>query len=157
MESCIETAKQRGLPPVEVVAIVEHFESKPGAWTPGAICFRIRNGRPGQDPSEGWPKVSDGYKREVRAQDLDKQRQQRYHESGELAAILEQERLDNDQLERECGDEFDKLPEDERLQLAQEVLSLAQLDRYRHDPEGPDRYDVLEAWRERREGAQCPT
>lgn len=62
-EGPIQTARERGLTPEDVIAIVEHAESLPGAWGPGAVRRRVLTALPGQEASAGWMETSGDFKR----------------------------------------------------------------------------------------------
>lgn len=53
-EAPIEAAKARGVPPEQVIAIVDHALAHPGAWGPGAVRRRVFTALPGQSPDDGW-------------------------------------------------------------------------------------------------------
>lgn len=51
----LRSARENGLRPIEVLRLVETYQAAGGAWTPGALHWRISNGVTGQPPTEGWP------------------------------------------------------------------------------------------------------
>jgi hypothetical protein len=53
--AAITEAQRHGLTPAHVLALVQHWRSKPGAWGIGALRMRIGIGLPGQSPDVLWP------------------------------------------------------------------------------------------------------
>lgn len=55
-KSALETARQSGVTPDHVLAILRFYESEPSAFGPGALYHRLRYCHPRIAPAEGWTK-----------------------------------------------------------------------------------------------------
>ena len=51
-------ALAKGTPPTRILAIIAHYRSRPGAWTPGALFRRVEIDHPSIAIDQGWPPVS---------------------------------------------------------------------------------------------------
>jgi hypothetical protein len=56
-EGLLVEAAARGVQPNDVTALADHFESRPGAWTAGALTIALKRWSPGQpyDAAALWP------------------------------------------------------------------------------------------------------
>jgi hypothetical protein len=64
----VQAAVANGLTPEYVDQLIDAWASKPGAWAPGALHFRIANAVPSQDPAEGWPQPKPQPKKRTQAE-----------------------------------------------------------------------------------------
>lgn len=53
--SAVERAIANGAPPALLSGLIDHYESRPGAWGLGALHYRIRQASPGQAIESLWP------------------------------------------------------------------------------------------------------
>ena len=106
--AAIRDAQANGMTVAEVRAIVEHWQSMPGAWPPGALHHRIRTGTPGLAVGEGWVPVEKAYARD-QATKAGTERQRRDSEKRQQQDSADKAELER--LEREHGAELDALPQ----------------------------------------------
>lgn len=104
--SAIEAAQGRGCSPYDIMRLIEHARSKPGAYGPGAIFTRVSQAVPSADPSFGWPNENKGYRQQKAIKEAESKRDQE-------VAEREQKRLQDqrarDQLERTFGPQLDAM------------------------------------------------
>jgi len=82
----VESAFARGATPTDIERIVQHFRACPEAWTPGALCHRVKNFHPDQTPEKGWPKPSAKFTDRLRASgSAERKQQQETRERDEAA------------------------------------------------------------------------
>lgn len=108
--------------PADVLAIIAHWRSKPGAWGLGALHMRLRFVSPGCDPAKCWVPESEAWRREQknRAQSAYAQERRRQEVAHRAAAAKQQAALDL--LEALYGGTLDALPADELASLAAEAF-----------------------------------
>ncbi len=153
----IAIAREAGVTAEEVERIALHYQAHPGAWQPGAIHFRLRSARPGQDPASGWPPPAAAY---VRVQERaarekhDAARQAKWTEE-QVQADVDAAHLE--ELERRHGAALDALDREAFDRFAREVLDEAHKRLYRVDRKKGRRSPLvrrplLEAMEAREEG-----
>ena len=116
----LNAAQQIGASPADVLAIIEHARSRPGAWGPGAIRNRVINTRPGLDPGEGWPPHSEEFERERQAFSEGEERRASRAQADREKARNTETRRDDDQREATFGpilDGMDKTAQDKLARL----------------------------------------
>lgn len=92
----VERAKQIGARPGDVTAVIDHYESLPGAWEPRQLYQRVISTTHGSDPAENWLPFCEAYRRDeasrkdaaerARMAQEDLKRQQAAEESRRAAA-----------------------------------------------------------------------
>ena len=114
----VRKTQASGQSPTEALAAIAHFQSHPGAWTPGAVYWRLSGGHSGQAASDGWPPPDAKYlaqrKRESSAKHEAAKRQA--HERERLECEAEKQRVAK--LEQRFGATLDALDADDLLALA---------------------------------------
>lgn len=60
-EATVSACLARGCPLEWAKAVIEHFRSKPGAWNPGFLGWRLREGELTVSPNDAWPALSESY------------------------------------------------------------------------------------------------
>lgn len=72
---------------IDLQAIAQHYRSKPGAWTAGAVVVRMRRWAVGQNPEQGWPPpAADWEQKRSRAESLRRHQARQAERSGREAA-----------------------------------------------------------------------
>lgn len=128
-EDLLAKAAARGATPSDVTALADHFASKPGAWTAGALTIVLKRWAPGQpyDAAALWPPPSDEYVRASRRQAaerlsttvVEEYREQRAESQRDLDAYRE--------LDARLGPQLDALDDQAFAAL------VAPLDRFKRD------------------------
>ena len=118
----IEGARDGGATPEDVRAVLEVYQSQPGAWGPGAIRNRVLICRPALDPAEGWPATSPDYDRQRQADSEGEKRKERQAEQAREDARRAEAKRAAVQQEQTWGPVLDQLKPDELDQLADSVL-----------------------------------
>jgi hypothetical protein len=110
------------LHPFEVLGIIRHWRSKPGAWGLGALHWRLRTAMPGEEFADRWPPESEAWRRQQRrAAETSYAQERRRRELEEQAAAAAQQAA-LDQLEAAHGAALDGLMPDELRALAAEAF-----------------------------------
>lgn len=108
----LEIARGNGCGIDHIRMVLEHFDSKPGAWDGGALFERLKNLRPEQLAHELWPEESEAYQKGVsnqrRARELEDAAKKRELSQQELEAQRAQEL----ELEQSWGPVVDNLERD---------------------------------------------
>ena len=124
-KAAIESAQRSGCTAGLCLQLVEHFQTKPGAWGPGALQQRIKNARPDQSFEEHWPSPEPEFEQqqiqERRQRDREATRQQR----SEAEREKQHRQKQTDALEREFGPKLDAMSEDEVNDLIASHLKTA--------------------------------
>ena len=107
--AAIRTAQGRGCQPADILRLIDHARSKPGAWGPGAIHDRVRVARPGENPATGWAVESDAWQRAQKQQQQAAQRDRAAQQAAQRRAQRAQRRESDERLEREFGPVLDEL------------------------------------------------
>ena len=135
-DGCLTLALKAGLPPAEVGAIIDHWETQrqTRGWEKEALWWRLRKAVAGVAADQGWPQGSPTVQRDrQREQDLQQAEQRRRME----AERKKQKAQTYEQLEREFGPVLDAMPFPEQLELAGRIGDqLAKRLRQKGKPEG---------------------
>lgn len=118
-------AAQRGATPEDVSALADHFESKPGAWTAGALTIAVKRWSAGTSTSPAqaydaaalWPPPSDAYQKSRAREAAGRLRDATASEERNRQARLNQERQAALARESRLGPQLDALGEDELAAL----------------------------------------
>jgi hypothetical protein len=121
-QDAIASARSRGLAPADVLALVAHFDSHPGAWGPGALFVRIRNHLPGAPAESGWMPMSAEYVARRRRERESERRRERDDRDGDHRIQAERDRRAYEDLERRVGEQLDALTREEFHALAMEAF-----------------------------------
>lgn len=133
-KSTVSTAQQRGLDNAHILAVVEHFESNPGAWQPGCLRWRLIDQEVASKPAaEGWPamnsssqaKASANQQAETNRQRLDAERSDSEKRIANRAARI----AANEDLLRKFGPDIDALNADAQRELLTSDIDRAILSR----------------------------
>jgi hypothetical protein len=118
----VEIAIARGWSSSAVAATIEHFRSKPGAWSAGAIFHRIENVDPATPADQNWPTPAAGFERAVRVAASTATIDARRAADDAAARQRQADRADAAENERRFGATFDAIGDDERRAAAFEAL-----------------------------------
>lgn len=129
----ISNAQANRCGPADVLPLIEHYQSKPGAYQPGALFRRVSQAMPGGDPASGWPLESAKWLRSRQQADQVAQRDQAAQKAAARQAEIEARQQARQVLEAEYGPALDEMNEAERFVVAQECgpIIAAQLARDR--------------------------
>lgn len=118
-ESLLVKARCRGATPADVAALADHFESRPQAWTGGALAIALKRWSPGQayDAAALWPPPSDEYRKAAHREAAGRLAAAEAAEERNRAERLDQERQRAATRDAQLGPVLDALLEDELLQL----------------------------------------
>lgn len=114
----VTAAREAGCSTEEILQLFQFARSKPGAYGPGAIYTRIREARPGRDPTSGWPNESEDYLRREKKSQTRAKADQTAQAAAERGKRREQEQRTRQLLERDYGPELDQMNRDELLDFA---------------------------------------
>jgi hypothetical protein len=91
IEKIVHQAARNEATPDDVAALADHFESKPQAWTAGALALAVKRWTPAQsyDAESLWPPPSEAYRKQ--AQRVAAERQRREADAEHLTAQREAE------------------------------------------------------------------
>lgn len=117
-QSAISRAQDNGCSPADVLGLIHHARSHPGAWGPGAVFHRITAAQPGGDPATGWPKPSAEWQQQQQRQAQQQQIQQTAQQAAQRQAERQARQERNNQLEQELGAVLDEMSHAERVELA---------------------------------------
>lgn len=122
-QDAIASARGRGLAPSDVLALVAHFDSHPGAWGPGALFVRIRNHLAGASVASGWMPMAPEYLAQRRRERESERRRDRDDLDGGVRRQAERDRRAYEDLERRFGEQLDAMSREEFHALAMEAFS----------------------------------
>lgn len=133
-QAAISRARANGCQPADVLALIDHARSMPGAWGPGAVFSRVSAAIPGTDPAAGWPKPADTWQQQQKRQEQLQQINQNTQQAARLRAEKQAKRQANAALIRDYGAALDDLSDAERLELARGI-SIHLASRLKQNPE----------------------
>ena len=116
--SLVADARKRDLSASEILALIEYFRGRPGAWEPGALYRRIGNHATGLAIGDGWPPKSQKFLDAQRRTAELKADEERRRSQQEHARRVEAVRLEREELERVHGPTLDAMDTNARLELA---------------------------------------
>jgi len=118
-ESLIAKAQSRGATPADVTALADHFESRPLAWSAGALTIALKRWSPGQpcDAAALWPPPSEEHRKAARREAAGRLAAAEAAEERNHHERLDQERQAAAEQERQLGPRLDSLSEDELAAL----------------------------------------
>lgn len=120
-QAAISRAQASGCSPADLMGLIHHARSKPGAWGPGAVFHRITAALPGGDPAAGWPKPSAEWQQRQIRQAQQQQIQQTAQQAAQRQAERQARRERNQRLIDQYGAILDDLSDAERVELAQTI------------------------------------
>lgn len=135
-KSAIDAAFAAGATLADVEAIVSHYDSNSGAWTPAALQQRVKSWVRGQPPESGWPKPAKAFE----ADHADRRKAEREAaERRKAGREAKARRLELERLEREEGPRLNAMTDAELREfvdrLDQSSIVRKQLkERGRNDP-----------------------
>ena len=121
-QPAIESARQAGASPEDVGAILDHAQSMPGAWGPGAIRNRVANAHPDLAPDQGWPAAAADYEAQRAAFLKEEERRGQLAKQAVEDARLDAAKLAAGEREAEWGPVLDSMAPDELDQLVDDTL-----------------------------------
>jgi len=102
----VKAAEKNGCAPADILQLVAYARSKPGAYGPGALFIKIKEARPGRDPSQGWPAEEKTF---LQGKALESAEARRAREASERQAKREAAEHAQQLLERDYGNQLDAM------------------------------------------------
>lgn len=118
----IKEARERVVPPAEILGLIAHFEAHPGAWEPNGLFVRVMSQSAGDDVSNGWPDPAPAYLAKAEAAQFAERARRKAEREAREAAELRRQREADERRAAECDAALDRLSPDEIDRLARESL-----------------------------------